>query len=127
MSESNQTGNSPDDSNLFQFSRIPSTTATPSSSASAADVLRRSSSRSIKRKKFDDEVVDTSNPFKRMPSSRRSSESSQPDQKPSLPPTVSVKKVAIQSGPVVVYYEVVINYDSCSILLQSTIQISKKA
>lgn len=97
MSESNQTGNSPEDSNLFQFSRIPSTTATPSSSsASAADVLRRSSSRSIKRKKFDDEVVDTSNPFKRMPSSRRSSESSQPDQKPSLPPTVSIKKVEIE-------------------------------
>ena len=50
---------------------------------------RRSSSRSIKRKKFDDELVDTSNPFskkvapeRRTSESRRSSESSQPEQKP---------------------------------------------
>ena len=51
------------------------------SMSSDAASLRRSSSRSIKRKKFDDEVVDTSNPFKRMLSSRRSSESSQPEQR----------------------------------------------
>ncbi|XP_065051885.1 microspherule protein 1-like isoform X3 [Rhopilema esculentum] len=71
MSDINPTGSSPEDAS-FSFNRLP-----------GPDGLRRSSSRSIKRKKFDDEVVDTSNPFKRMPSSRRSSESSQPDQKPS--------------------------------------------
>jgi len=70
ISDLHPTGSSPEDGSPH-FSRLPS-----------SDVFRRSSSRSIKRKKFDDELVDTSNPFKRMPSSRRSSESSQPDQKP---------------------------------------------
>ncbi|XP_065051882.1 microspherule protein 1-like isoform X1 [Rhopilema esculentum] len=82
MSDINPTGSSPEDAS-FSFNRLP-----------GPDGLRRSSSRSIKRKKFDDEVVDTSNPFKRMPSSRRSSESSQPDQKPSP----LAKKVSRQSS-----------------------------
>ena len=76
MSDLHPTGSSPEDGSPH-FSRLPS-----------SDILRRSSSRSIKRKKFDDELVDTSNPFKRMSSSRRSSESSQPDQKP---PSVTKK------------------------------------
>lgn len=78
MSDIHPTGSSPEDGSSL-LSRLPT----------SSDVLRRSSSRSIKRKKFDDELVDTSNPFKRIPSSRRSSESSQPDQKP---PSV-IKKV----------------------------------
>lgn len=77
MSDINPIGSSPEEGS-HHFSRLPT----------SADGLRRSSSRSIKRKKFDDELVDTSNPFKRIPSSRRSSESSQPDQKP---PSVSKK------------------------------------
>ena len=89
ISDIHPTGSSPEDGSSH-FSRLPT----------SSDVLRRSSSRSIKRKKFDDELVDTSNPFKRIPSSRRSSESSQPDQKP---PTIT-KKVAFILSLFVFYH-----------------------
>eukprot|EP00794_Sanderia_malayensis_P017403 gene17403-19146_t len=61
-----------------------------------------------KMEKFDDELVDTSNPFKRLLSSRRSSESSQPDQKAtqlkkSVPRIASsTKKLAKKVKPQVV-------------------------
>ncbi len=89
MADLNATNCSPEAESAFNF------TGLSSSSSSAADhSLRRSSSRSIKRKKFDDELVDTSNPFKRMLSSRRSSESSQPDQKQIQPKKVYDNPVA---------------------------------